>query len=1332
MKFRNLLLITIAFCSIILWNVTKKNLENPKPVAAQEQEKYSGPAQFALFHKAIRTPEGANEPTYKPGYKIREFEKAQINARARKRSGARTQSNGVTEWKERGPANVPGRTRGLIVDPDDNNKNTWFAGSVGGGVWKTTDAGVNWTLLTPDLPNLATTVLAMAASNHDVIYLGTGEGFGNLDGISGNGMFKSVDRGQTWDYLSSTSDFGDINRIIINPSNDGVVVASTNSGIYRTVNGGTTWDQVSNLEAIQDLKANPADFNIQYAAQNGVGVLKSVNGGQTWTLSNAGMSPTGRVEIAVSPVNTNRVFASTEGTLSGSASDLYVSNDAGATWSLVNVLFNNTPVDFLGGQGWYDNTIACDPFNANVVYFGGVNIFQVQLSTGSTAVNNYTIEEDASSFIDLINFNGNFNGGTLRVTQPANTTVEVRFGSGMQQFAHRFTVPSNGGTNGDGGAGIPDNQYSFAEYISVPFQVWEVDNNGNDVRQLMVSFRDQQNDGQFNLNPSDDINDPERLTAREYIFIHNITYAATSSPAISVTGGQAVNQTYFFWPVLAAGKTWPDDVTDSELRIVLTVIEKLNATTTTVTDVYGQFDGKNQFNTFGVDIHPDQHNLVMIPMSASTYKILNANDGGLFISNTSSSPGTAQGNWTMAGRTYNTSQFYGADKKPGADVYLGGMQDNGTWRSNPNISASSTTQYTFAIGGDGFEVLWNNLDDQKLIGGSQGNNFRRSTNGGATWSVATSGLSGSHPFISKLANSRDNPDLIYTLSSAGVFRSTNFGSSWTLTPITTKWGGATSLMDVEVSRANATIVWAGSGMTAERNLHVSIDAGLSFTPTENSPLISGGITKLASHPVEENTAYALFSQAENPKILRTENLGQTWEDISGFGAGDISTNGFPDVAVYCLYVRPDNTDILWAGTEIGIVESVDNGETWRLLNLAEDGFPNVSVWDMKGQDDQVVIATHGRGIWTATIDAPQLSVITPEIIASGTSPKEQLLLKVNADESFDKVEFYEGTTLLGTLTDVEPSEFVVTISGLSPGSLDIKLISYKGTAPFHSKTYGIEHLDILSVENAYSTYFSTLNDLTVNGFALQSFNGANNGERKTLHTEHDYSNNSDYQFIIRHPVKVSGSFSILQYEDIAIVEPGLDGAPFGTADFKDYVVLEASKNGLDWTPLQDGYDARASAEWLAAFNNDANGNKSMFVHHELDLSDKFSTGDTLLFRYRLYSDASTESWGSAVNYVAIQQEPTETENPIDLSNTLAVFPNPTLGDFTIEYSLSTATEVRTEVLDLFGRVVDSRVSQKEMGTHREAFSLAIQPRGTYLVVVRTNTGNSVGKISIKR
>jgi hypothetical protein len=364
--------------------------------------------------------------------------------------------------------------------------------------------------------------------------------------------------------------------------------------------------------------------------------------------------------------------------------------------------------------------------------------------------------------------------------------------------------------------------------------------------------------------------------------------------------------------------------------------------------------------------------MVVIPVNATSYRILLANDGGLFVSNASSAPGVNQGDWTMVGKSFRTTQFYGADMRPGKEQFIGGTQDNGTWMSSDNSTASS--DYTFEIGGDGFEVIWNKADSKKIIGGSQGNNFRRTSDGGFTWTGATQGLSGTHPFISKLAGSFQQPDRIYTLSSDGVFWSANFGESWNLSPITEKWGGSVSLMDVEVSRANADIIWAGSGMSSgeSRTLHVSTDQGLTFKPVKNyTQTAMGNITKLASHPTQPQTAYALFSFSGKPKILETKDLGETWNDISGFESTTAGNRGFPDVAVYCLYVHGKNPDIIWAGTEIGIVESTDNGMSWNLL----EEFPNVSVWDIKPQDNLLVIATHGRGIWTAVVE-PYSQTIT--------------------------------------------------------------------------------------------------------------------------------------------------------------------------------------------------------------------------------------------------------------------------------------------------------------------------------------------------------------------
>ncbi len=157
----------------------------------------------------------------------------------------------------------------------------------------------------------------------------------------------------------------------------------------------------------------------------------------------------------------------------------------------------------------------------------------------------------------------------------------------------------------------------------------------------------------------------------------------------------------------------------------------------------------------------------------------------------------------------------------------------------PTVDA--TNSYNSKIGGDGFEVIWHATDTDKVIGGFQFNGFRRSTDGGESFVGATSGMADDGPFISRLAGSKTSPDVIYAIGAPGVYKSTNFGGSWTMKAITAAtWNGSSSSGDVEVSLANDSIVWAGAGMAdGIVDIFVSIDKGESYT-TVNLPIFQSG------------------------------------------------------------------------------------------------------------------------------------------------------------------------------------------------------------------------------------------------------------------------------------------------------------------------------------------------------------------------------------------------------------------------------------------------------------------------------------------------------------
>ena len=222
-----------------------------------------------------------------------------------------------------------------------------------------------------------------------------------------------------------------------------------------------------------------------------------------------------------------------------------------------------------------------------------------------------------------------------------------------------------------------------------------------------------------------------------------------------------------------------------------------------------------------------------------------------------------------------------------------------------------------------------------------------------------------------------------------MWRSTNFGGSWSLSSVDpADWGGLSSFHDVRVSKADPDVVWAGARMDTAGTIVVSTDGGLTFDGTTVWPDVTmGRISGLATHPTEPNTAYVLFSYGERPKILKTTDLGATWTDISGFGTGSVSTNGFPDVAVYDLLVWPNDPEHIWVGTEIGLVESLDGGATWA---LADNGLPAVGIWMLTAVEDEIVVATHGRGIWSTTV--PELldgQTLTAPLRLHGAEPRRQ-------------------------------------------------------------------------------------------------------------------------------------------------------------------------------------------------------------------------------------------------------------------------------------------------------------------------------------------------------
>ena len=243
-------------------------------------------------------------------------------------------------WRWLGPGNVGGRIRSIVVHPA--KPGTLFAGSVGGGIWKTTNGGSSWAPVDDFMPVLSVSSLVFNPSNPNLMFAGTGEGYGNADSLRGAGIFKSADGGTTWTQLAQTAtQFSAVTRLAISPSG-AVILAGTNTGLWRSTNGATfTW--INSGLTPQDVDFNPLNGRRAIAAGYGA-VAYSWDGGLTWQRSGGVPTGAGRIELAFARSQPDTIYALVD----HDGGTLYRSSDGGASFRAVSadpLLDNN--------QGWY-------------------------------------------------------------------------------------------------------------------------------------------------------------------------------------------------------------------------------------------------------------------------------------------------------------------------------------------------------------------------------------------------------------------------------------------------------------------------------------------------------------------------------------------------------------------------------------------------------------------------------------------------------------------------------------------------------------------------------------------------------------------------------------------------------------------------------------------------------------------------------------------------------------------------------------------------------------------------------------------------------------------
>ncbi|MDX2030539.1 MAG: BACON domain-containing carbohydrate-binding protein [Blastocatellia bacterium] len=378
----------------------------------------------------------------------------------------------------------------------------------------------------------------------------------------------------------------------------------------------------------------------------------------------------------------------------------------------------------------------------------------------------------------------------------------------------------------------------------------------------------------------------------------------------------------------------------------------------------GSFWHLPQSNTHYV--HADQHAILFHPQydGLANRRMYVGTDGGIFRTENARgqvaagnrapcSPEVSQIAWVSLNAGYEVTQFYHGVPFPDGAKYIGGTQDNGVLVGSDDAGPNGWRE---VLSGDGGYVAV--TGPNVIYAETTGLSLRKSIDGGARWTAATTGISNSgFNFITPFVVDPSDPSRLW-IGGRQMWRTRNGAQNWS--QASSDLQGTTTAIAVAPADPNFVLAGTSTGQIHRTTTGMSSDADTSW-PFHRPR--SGYVSWIAFDPSNRDIAYATYSNFGGKHVWRTSDAGLSWQAIDGSGPGAL-----PDLPVNCILVDPTNPQRLYLGTDLGVFVSPDGGATWAVEN---NGFANVMVESISfvstGGTTWLYAFTHGRGVWRVSL-----------------------------------------------------------------------------------------------------------------------------------------------------------------------------------------------------------------------------------------------------------------------------------------------------------------------------------------------------------------------------